>query len=257
MQVLSQQIIHQNRCLVLSLAGTVWKIPISPLTWAEAGLEKNIIGEVTKDAHFSKYLPSYKFLLNIATTAYMKNLAKIGRQEYEMNNYFKQAFFQNSQWPISTLYSLPDIRHFEDFVKGYLPDQLQFWKEILEKLAVRKSSSHGDFHMEHIMVDSERLYFIDWVLYSVNSSRYFDLINFWIFSQKTAGEPWMEIWKKYVAEPPVEIHGIQISAPNFQAYAIWKVAVEVKLLKMRNRLNEQKQRKYLNFILYLGTVLKS
>ncbi len=251
MKILSQNIIRENRCLVISIGKTVWKFPVSSVTWREAGLEKRNIAAVKKDSHFSSYLPSYKFLFNASRTPLLKELASHPEKEHLMKEYFRKAFVSFHSWPRVSLKLLSDLHYFEDFVKMHAKEDWEFWSKILDKLSMSQSSSHGDFHMDHIFFEAERLYFIDWVLYEAISSRYFDLINFWIFSEKIGKESWIEVWKRNSATPPRELFGIAISPTDYLAYAIWKVTAEVKLLSLRKRFDEHKQRKYKDFNNYL------
>ncbi len=255
MKIISQNIIGENRCLVISTGKTVWKFPVSSTTWQEAGFEKRNVAAARKDLHFSLYLPLYKFLFNASRTPLLKELASHPEKEHLMKEYFQKAFASFHSWPRVLLKQLGDLHFFEDFVKTYAKEDWEFWSKILDKLSISQSSSHGDFHMDHIFFETERLYFIDWVLYEASSSRYFDLINFWIFSEKIDKESWIEVWKRNSVNPPRELFGIAISPTDYLAYAIWKVAVEVKLLSLRKRLDERKQKKYSVFVNDLGKVI--
>ena len=256
MKILSQKLIRDNRCLVVSTGKTVWKLPLFITGWREADLERRMITAVRQDPHFASYLPSYKFVSYISRTPYMASVLVHPQKEQLMKTYFKKAFAGSAEWPAVPLRVLPDLASFTDFLRKQTNENMEFWNETLDSLLVPRSSAHGDFHLDHVFLDGDHIRFIDWTLYNSDSSRYFDLINYWIFSQKMGKESWMEIWKKHSASPPAEIFSVPISQDEYKAYAIWKVAVEVKLLNLRNRLDERKQKKYASFISHLGPVLK-
>ncbi len=256
MKILSQKMIRDNRCLVVSTGKTVWKVPLFFTGWREAELEKNMIVAAEKDQHFVSYLPSYTYVSHISKTPIMTTVAAHPQKQHLMKEYFEKAFARSAEWQHVSLRALADLAYFIGFLSQHTSENMEFWDELLGMLTVPGSSAHGDFNLDHVFLDGDRLRFIDWTLYSRDSSRYFDLINYWIFSQKIGNESWMEIWKKHSANPPAEIFGVPISQDEYKAYAIWKVAIEVKLLSLRSRLDKLKQRKYQNFINHLGKVLK-
>ncbi len=249
-------IIRDNHCALLGIGGTVWKIPLSPAARRETDLEKKMILLVAEDFHFAAYLPAYKFFLYTIRTPKLESLASFPEKEEFIKKYFSAAFRGFESWPQVSLARLGEFSHFENFLKKFTRENPMLWKEALNKITVRKSSAHGDLHIDHMLRFGERPYFIDWALYNPNSSRYFDLINFWIFSEKLAGESWTEVWKKNLTQQPEVLYGVRISSTEYLAYAIWKIAADLKLLSIRNRLDARKQKKYESFINYLEKFLK-
>ena len=204
------------------------------------------------DAHFSKYLPDYKYFFSLSIMDYISNFDVV-RHHQLMNEYFKKAFDDSTKWPEKSLKYLLESKNFLSFVSSYIPSDLDYWRGLLTKIKMPQSSAHGDFNPGNILVNKNRLYFIDWSNYSFHCSRWFDLIEYYVFCKK-AQKSWMEVWQK---QKPESLFNIKINDTYWLSYALWKVASEMSFLNLRRTFNEYKINKYAKFISILKQYIQN
>ena len=243
------KLLRDSGALVFGQGGRMFKIPIMPAVFTEMKLEKDNFFQVKKDIFFSNYLIDVKFIGFIQITPRLTELEKNDGEAEIIRKYFYSAFAGRDDWPRETLLNLIPGDYFFRFLseekKG---EEVDHWKDFFNGIFLPKSSCHGDFHAENVLLKDKKLYFIDWTRYEASSSRYFDLIDFFIFSQKEQGEGWMSFWKKALNTNPGELYGIEIIKDYLIAYAFWKISQELKTLYQRKKLSRQKGKKYLVFL---------
>lgn len=236
-----------NRTFVFRLGNKIIKIPYSLGSWKEIQHEKACIEQVKNDPHFSNYLLEYKYIFGCPVTRYVNSFAEQDDSEL-IKKYFQKAFQNANFWQKKELKFLLEADIFLNFVLRHTPDYHQPLKNFLDTIEAPQSSVHGDFSKGNILVNDRELYFIDWSRYKLNSSRHFDLIDFYIFSKKRSDQSWIEAWEREYKSYQAEIFGIENSRKYFLGYGIWKVSHELKSLKSLNLLNRYKIKKYTNFI---------
>lgn len=246
---LGKKIIRDSKVIILKVKKKVFKIPLSVFACKEILREKNILSKVKDDEHFSVRLLKSDFLFGfILRNPYLRPAVKNSDDMELIRKYFKSSFANVYNWPPEALKKIVDYGYFLKLISENIPGDYNFWSQYLEKEKILQSSSHGDFHLDNILVEEEKIFFIDWIRYNRSSSRYFDLIDFYIFYNKKDYQPWMDFWLAEFNKDRKELFGIKIKREYFLAYAIWKVSEELKTLNLRNDLNKQKCKKYVNFL---------
>ncbi len=237
--------IRSSGVLMFQIGGTVWKIPITVSGYQEMRTEKKRWEQILNDTHFSKYLPRYRNFLGMQIA---QRLDKVETPDNVLiKDYFKQSFTEKDSWGPVTLDKVVAQEHLTRFMRDFMPEHERPITDMLKKILVPLSSAHGDFYLDNILTDGYRLFLIDWVRYNVNSSRYFDLIDFLIFSEKVGGQSWMSVWEKLYQSKPPAIFGIRVTPNIILAYAFWKMAEEIKTLYQRGKMGKEKSKKYENF----------
>lgn len=249
---LGKKIIRDSKVAILKIRERVLKIPLSTFACREILREKNIFPEIKKDVHFSRYLLESNFLLGfILCNPYLRPAEKSSNDARLLKEYFKFSFANVYSWPLEVLKKVVDCRYFLKFILEKIPEDYNFWLQYLEQEKISQSSSHGDFHLDNVLVGEGRLFFIDWIRYGRSSSRYFDLVDFYIFYNKDYLQPWMDFWLEEFNKGREDLFGVKIKREYFLAYAVWKISEELKTLNLRHNLNKQKSKKYVNFLIKL------
>lgn len=253
---LGKKIIRDSKVIILKAKKRVFKIPLSLFACKEILREKKNLTDVKEDNHFSNFLLDGYFLGGIMLcNPYLRPAERDTEDMSLIKEYFKFSFRNSQDWKLESLEKVIEHKYFSNLVsEGILEDKI-FWSEYLAEKMIPGSSSHGDFHLDNILVEEEKLFFIDWIRYSGHSSRYFDLIDFYIFYNKKDRQPWMDFWLEEFAKDRGELFGIKVRKEYFSAYAIWKVSEELKTLNLRNNLNEQKSKKYVNFLIKIRGII--
>jgi thiamine kinase-like enzyme len=172
--------------------------------------------------------------------------------EEKIKEYFKIAFHDSSEWKDAKLKDLVEYEHFMAFILKYMPQEHLFWENYFYSAKMPQSSAHGDFHVGNILSKGGKLLFIDWTNFRSRSSRYFDLFNYDIFSQREENTSWVERWhKEYIEHKKSSIREIEISRSHVIGFAIWRVSAEIEILTARKKLTPQKIRKYKDLIISL------
>jgi len=243
------KILRDSGALIFGLGGRMFKIPVIPSVFAEMKLEKKNFFLIKKDNFFCYYLIDAEFVGLIQIAPRLTELEHYNEAEGIIRKYFHLAFADKGAWHEESLLNLiPSDCLFRFLSEEKKAEELNYWKNFLGGIFLPKSSCHGDFHAENVLLKNGRLYFIDWTRYDAGSSRYFDLIDFLIFSQKERGEGWMSFWKKVLDSNPREVYEIEIKSNYLIAYAFWKISQELKTLYQRKKLSRQKGKKYLAFL---------
>lgn len=251
-KILGGNFIRETKFSVLIIGKYVLKVPFSLFALRELRMEAKNIIKAKKDPFFSFFVPQSKYFFIVKVAPYLDLLINNLCRERLIGEYFKFAFKDSSGWEKKSLKETIDSEYFLKFIKDYLPESYNWWKNHLEYLKVASSSAHGDFHLDNIAVKDNKLFFIDWIRYRSLSSRYFDLLDFYIFSKKKEKESWMEVWRKEACSQ--EVFGVNIDRDNWMAYGIWKTAEELKTIYLRKDL-KYKRKKYINFINKLKEVV--
>lgn len=247
MKILGGKIKRGTGVCVLKIKDRVFKIPLSLGAIRELELEREKIIEVKKDKYLEKYLLDYKYYFFIQSMPYLELISENKNRNQVINDYFGDIFSRVSQCEKINLKNLANKCYLE-FVSKHFSDDYRFWDQYLTGIMLPLSSSHGDFSLDNILVKGQKLYFIDWSRYNRHSSIYFDLLNYFIFSNKDKNISWIKVWQKEMNADKKEILGITINKEHLMAYGIWKAAEELNILKLRNKLDQYKINKYINFI---------
>jgi len=234
--------------IILASKKQYFKIPWCLYSYREnlSEIEKIILAE--KDSHFSQYLPVWK---NFKPILKIERLYKIRKENlsFIVTSYFKESFKKKKDWQLKELKELISLKSLELFISDNQNQKSVKIVEICSKINLPTSSIHGDFHPENIMIDKEKkLKFIDWTRYNSSSSRFFDLIDYSVFSQKDSNERWFDQWKKLYKIQPAKLFEIDIKKEYLTAYALWKISEELKTLYDRRMLNKYKIKKYQKFL---------
>ena len=216
-KVLGEKIIRDSNFSVIRLGDKVLKIPLSISASQELSEEKNNLQRVKKDPFFSLYLAKYHYILFFQLMPYLFSLSQNSNWPEIIVDYFTVAFKDWLNWPVERLASLIPLFYFSDFIENHLPSQRQQWDSYLNSVKIPLSSSHGDFCLENILEQDGNLFFIDWVRYNDHSSRFFDLIDFYLFSNKNNNESWMDFWQKEYGKSKKSIMGIEVEPKIFLA----------------------------------------
>lgn len=251
-KILGNKIIRDSRVSIFNIKNRVFKIPLSVAAIREIAMEKEKISEAKNDPHFSPFLPDYKYFLFIQNIPYYSTVENCSNFDKKIRNYFGLAFSEKQSWPLQKLEKLIDSRYFLKFISDNFPEKINIWEGFLKKIRLPESSCHGDFYPDNILIDKDRLFFIDWTRYSLNSSRYFDLIDYDIFSRKDGSRKWSEFWLEQYQLKSNSTQGVEITSEYLLAYAIWKIAEEIKTLNLRNKFSMQKAKKYQYLINFLS-----
>jgi len=247
---------RDSQTAIIKLRKTVLKVPLSFSACKEILREKKNLPDVKKDSHFSNFLIDGYFLGGIILCN--PCLRPAGRDNEDMSlikEYFKFSFRNSKDWKLESLEKVIEHKYFLDLVSESIPNDKIFWSQYLGEQRIPESSSHGDLHLDNILVKEEKLFFIDWIRYRKFSSRYFDLIDFFIFFNKKSFQSWMDFWLEEFVAVKREIFGVNIEKKYFSAYAIWKVSEELKILNLRGKLSKQKRKKYVSFLVKIRQMI--
>lgn len=232
--------IRLTNVLIIKTKNWVFKAPLTIGSFRELRLEIKCLRTAINDEFFKKHTPRFKSLYFILITEKLRGfdvLTQAGRKIIIVS-YFLEAFKNSGEWNTVKLKEIVELKAIRRYYKDKRLDKLL-------ELPVKESTSHGDFHNDNIFTRNQRdVSLIDWNRYGV-ASRYFDLLDYYIINQ---GGAWIDIWKQNTEIKT--ICGIDIS-DHYIPYAIWKVGKELKLFKMRGKLNEVKIKKYIDFLDYL------
>jgi thiamine kinase-like enzyme len=248
------KITRRIESLIIRVNNIVIKIPLVIGSIREIQREKKQINLACNDDHFSKYLPKYKFLYCLSISSYYSPL-KSQEVDSLIKNYFKIAFQENEKWIKKELSRLIEYELFLSFIKKHIGNY-NYFVDLIKGLMVPSSSSHGDFHKENILFDGKKLVFIDWSNYSQNSSRFFDLMDYYIVANSR--QRWFEGYKTFITRKNFNIFGIIITKDISVSYCIWKISKELRELKTYNKINEEQViRKYANILSFLEKIIKN
>jgi hypothetical protein len=237
---------RNTKVFIVKTKSKVIKIPYAFNSWKEIQKERAVIGDVKKDSFFSSYLLEYKYIFGCPITARFSPIKEIKSGLIE--KYFQKAFADSEKWETKPLRCLLDSDFFLDFISKHIPNVHSRLAKFLNDVGMPQSSAHNDFHQKNILVKSGKLYFVDWSRYKQNSSRYFDLLDFYVYAKGEKYEPWIEAWSREYNQIPDAIFGVKISKEYFLAYAVWRVSEELKKFALENALDKYKQKKYIRFI---------
>lgn len=237
---------RNTKVFIIKTKNKVIKIPYTFNSWKEIQKERVVIGEIREDIGFSPHLLEYKYIFGCPITARLSPIKEADNGLVE--KYFQKAFADSEKWEKRPLRYLLDSDFFLNFVLKHIPDSYNRLVKFLDAVRIPQSSSHSDFHQKNILKKVDRLYFIDWMRYKGNSSKYFDLLDFYIYQKGKKYEPWMEAWSREYNQISDAIFGVKISKEYFLAYAAWRVSEELKKFALENALDKYKYKKYVNFI---------
>jgi len=231
--------------IILRLDGLVFKIPRTFGACHESWREKRLVEEAKRDDFFNKFIPKYRFLGPIIITDFMENVEK---EDKLLDEFFVKAFVNQDSWPLAPLSELIENETFLSFVNKYC-DHKNYWENVLRNVKIGRSSIHGDFYIKNVLKAGTKLFLIDWTNYRASSSRYFDLIDFFIISDNVSWTT--EIFNIFDNQRVKKIIGRDISKEIFIGYCIWKTTKELRELDSYKRLKLDKIRKYQNFLTML------
>lgn len=241
---------RNTKIFIIKIKNKIAKIPYSFNSWKEMQKERAVIKEVQKDSVFAPRLLEYKYILGCPITARLSPIKEVNNKMIE--KYFQIAFEDSEKWKNKPLKYLLDSEFFSDFVLKNLPNSHHYFLKFLDIVELPQSSAHGDFHPKNILVKGNKLYFIDWSRYRQNSSRYFDLLDFYIYLKGKKFEPWMQVWSQEYNQIPDAILGIKLPERYFLAYGVWRAAEELKKFTAENALDKYKYKKYIKFLSVLA-----
>lgn len=253
-KVLGNNLIRDTKFSVFKIGKYAVKLPFSLAAWQEAKIEHINVEKAKKDLFFCSYIPCYKYFFAIKIIPYLKLFNSHANKEKLIKKYFAAAFKNFSDWEEKRLQDLIGHKYFFRFIDEYIPADHNFWVDYLNNSKIKKSSSHGDFYADNILLKGDKLFFIDWIRYRLISSRYFDLIDFYVFSKKDDDKSWMDVWQENFGLN--NIFGIEVNNNYWAAYGIWKTAEELKTIYLRNGLYEHKRKKYIKFINNLAGIIR-
>lgn len=246
---------RNTKVFIIKTKNKVIKFFFSVKSWQEARAERLAIEKVKKDPHFSLYLLEYKYIFGCGITTRLLPLKEARESEELIKKYFQKAFRGSDSWQKTTLIYLTDNNFFSDFMEKYAAEAHGLIMDFMKSYKISISSAHSDFHEKNILADNKKLYFIDWSRYRLKSSRYFDLLDFYIYSRGKKYEPWMQVWAREYNQGKDAILGIKLPKECFLAYAIWRTVEELKKLAAENGLDKYKRKKYLKFINTLTEII--
>jgi hypothetical protein len=241
---------RNTKVFMIKTKNKVIKIPYALNSWKEIRKERAIIKEVQKDISFSSHLIEYKYIFGCPITARLSPIKEVDNGL--VKKYFQKAFSDSERWEKKPLRYLLDLDFFLDFVPKYIPDSYNRLVKFLDSIQIPRSSAHSDFHQKNILVKNGKLYFVDWSRYKQNSSKYFDLLDFYIYQKGKKYEPWMQVWSREYNQIPDAIFGVKISKEYFLAYGVWRTVEELKKFVVENGMDKYKRKKYAVFITILA-----
>ncbi len=237
---------RNTKVFIIKTKNKVIKIPYTFNSWEEIQKERAVIGEIREDISFSPHLLKYKYIFGCPITARLSPIKESDNGLVE--KYFQKVFTDSEKWEKKPLRYLLDSDFFLDFILKYIPGSYNCLVKFLDATQIPQSSTHSDFHQKNILKKGNRLYFIDWMRYKSNSSKYFDLLDFYIYQKGKKYEPWIEAWSREYNQIPGAVFGVKISKEYFLAYAVWRVSEELKKFALENALDKYKHKKYIRFI---------
>ena len=236
---------RDTKTFVFKIKNKIIKAPISFGAYKEMQREKLVVKRAENDPHFFQYILKYKYFLGTSITPYSRPFNNKTDEEL-IEKYFKKLFADKKKWINKKLKYLLRAEVFLNFIKKNVSEDYDFWKKFLNYSQMPQSSIHGDFHQDNILVRDNQLYFIDWSRFKNKASRYFDLIDYCLQSDSKS---WMALWLDQANRGfDKKIYGIEVSAKQWLAYAVWKTADEIFILKLRSKFSQHKKEKYLNFV---------
>jgi len=233
---------------VLRIRKNVLKIPYNWGGWKESVREKKRLREALTDPFFKEFIPPYTFFGPVKRTIYLECLNQ--NQDILIESYFKRAFADRGKWRMEKINELIEFTSLAKFVNLYFKSN---FLNLMNSLSMPLSSTHGDFYKENIMNDGEKLFFIDWSNFSSKASRYFDLIDYYLFSKNSS---WLSEFKNSLRSSILnnklkEILGEELPGDYFLSFAIWKSAKEIREMYDFKKLNREKIKKYVTFFEFL------
>lgn len=247
MKILGDKIIREPGLSLMSVGESVIKIPWRSAARKEMTEEKSILKEVSQDAFFAAHILPSRYIWFVQVLPRLTPATEYPEIDLLIRKYFKLAFENSSVWTTNKIINLFDAAYFTRFITEFSQENADFWNKYLSDTSLPQSSTHGDFHLGNILIKNNQLFFVDWIRYRKISSRYFDLVDFYIFQERNENEGWMDVWNK-VSQNTSEIMDIKINPAILHSYAIWKTAAEIKTLYQRNALTKYKIKKYLGFL---------
>ncbi|TSC92208.1 MAG: hypothetical protein CEN91_532, partial [Candidatus Berkelbacteria bacterium Licking1014_85] len=172
---------RNTKVFIIKTKNKVIKIPYTPKSWKENQQEMAVIKEVQEDPHFFSYLLEYKYIFGCPITRRFSPIKESRENKRLVRKYFQKAFQDAGAWGKKPLRYLLDADFFLDFILKSVPASQYCLARFIDTNRVPQSSAHSDFHQKNILAEGDKLYFIDWSRYKRNSSRYFDLLDFYVY----------------------------------------------------------------------------
>jgi len=244
-----QKKIRQNNTIIFRFKNNFIKCPFCFGSLREMIIEKNKINFVRKDIHFSRHLLDYRYIFLYCSITPEMSPLDVSHDSFLIKLYFENAFLRKDEWQLRKVADLIEWKFLANFIKQHELDNDNLIRKFVENIKMPQSSSHGDFYQDNILVKNNQLFFIDWSRYCKVSSRYFDLIDYYLYSKKyTPNEGWMDVWNREFKIARESIFGIPMTYNIYLSYGLWKTAMEISVLYRFKRLNKNKCKKYLNYI---------
>jgi hypothetical protein len=239
----------QMNYLVSRVFNWVYKIPFSLGAFHELGREKQNLGLAQKDEFFSQHVPVYKVVGGVLKVKYMDHINTSPRHLALINKYFSQAFKDYHLWQNIPIEELIDS---ELLSRTLDAEVFSTFASILTLISVPLSSAHGDFHSGNIFVNDGSIYIIDWPNYNKKSSRYFDLIQYYIMVNGYL--TWFEGIKALLNDKDqvLELNGVKVSKQIIFAYGVWQLASDIELIISYGWVTEKKRMKYNEIALFIS-----
>ncbi|MCD4664169.1 MAG: hypothetical protein K8R68_02790 [Bacteroidales bacterium] len=216
--------IRNTGSIVVILKNRVIKIPFNKSAINEHKRECIARLKAEDDTFFKKFLPKWHTISDVIFTQRLCPVTDLSM----ITAYFKQAFKDRAKWAEEKLVKLITVDDIQFFLKKYSSNDVDFFLNIINRMKINVSSSHGDFQQENILSLNDRLYFIDWNEYSILSSRYFDLINYHVVGNKL--ESWVHNFVNQYNDGKLEKLLQYFDGHNDYAisYAFWRMARELR-----------------------------
>ena len=219
----------------------VLKIPFSSRAFSEIYSERHILKNIEMDLHFCPYLPEYRYYGPLLITDFMRDVVADDMSLIE--KYFSSAFYDVDSWKKEPLSRIIKWDVLSNFMQLTNVDQRKC-HDFIHNNDIKSSSVHGDFCKKNILINNESLFFIDWSRYKLRSSRFFDVISFYI-EEKRNGSKWTDKLIQILESSNLNsIYSIEIPVKYFLYYGLWRLCDELVYVN----LNLNKRRKYVKFI---------
>jgi len=222
--------------IIIIYNSQVYKIPITSGAGHESKLELQILQKVKKTHFFSNYTNDIQFSGPIQKSPALEPIKSKDHFDI-LDRYFLMC--TKIKCDLNALINLDRISKVLIFIKTETPHLYSIYLKFAKTIYVPNTASHGDFHKGNILARNNSLVFIDWSLFSENSSIIFDVINYKVFEYSNGS--WYESWKLLLSTLS---HKYSYSV--VVAYVLWKVAQELYILKVRKKSN--KTQKYINIL---------
>ena len=230
--------------LLITTPQRVIKIPYTPGAFREALRERRKIKEVKNDPFFRHFLPHYIFVGPISSTISLP-LFSASTDTLLIDAFFNNAFYDCTSWKLTPLDRLVDPIFFEFMRKNNINDTM--WLKFTSTNFIPESSAHGDLHAKNILIEDGQVRLIDWSNYSVRSSRYFDLINFYVTQPERS---WIHLLERLYNTPTMipSFGQFGVTLSLLTAFAIWRTGKELRELIAFHNMDSRAIYKYTVFL---------